>query len=160
MFLITLCLVSLVEFSTVGNGNRTILLHTPSCQGQRALSGFGTSGHFTLSWRALPWIQVCSLQLREVQWHSLAAQWVPLHSLGCADSSWDCFYRMAALLSYDSTCPTSFHAGMLAQDQHWQLSILQKKTPIYPLPAFHLNSNQLYYIDTVRCDWISDVVWV
>lgn len=65
MFLITRCLVSLVEFSTLGNGNETrydyrahlVRDSSPSCQGQQPLSGFGSSGHFMLSWMALPWMQ-------------------------------------------------------------------------------------------------------
>lgn len=48
---------------------------------------------------------------------------------------------------------------MLAQDQYWQLSILQKKTPIFPRPDFHINSHRWPFIDTVRWDWISDVVY-
>lgn len=157
MFLITRCLVSLVEFSTLGNGNETrydytahlvrdsspslalVLLVTSCCH------GWPSHG--------------CSLQLREILWHSLAAQWLSVHSPGCADSSWDSFRRMAALLSYDSTCPTSSQVGMLAQDQCWKLSILQKKTPIFPHPDFHINSHRWLFIDTVRWDWISDVVY-
>lgn len=88
-----------------------------------------------------------------------AAQWLSVHSPGCADSSWDSFRRMAALLSYDSTCPTSSQVGMLAQDQYWQLAILQKKTPIFPHPDFHIDSHWWPFIDTVRWGWISGVVY-
>lgn len=157
MFLITLCLVSLVEFSTLGNGNGTrydytvrlvrdsspslalVLPVTSCCHG-------GPSHGY--KYAACSWGRFCGTHwlLSGFQFTVLA---VLIHP-ETASTGW-------ALLSYDSTCPTSSHVGMLAQDQYWQLSILQKMTPIFPRPDFHINFHR--WPDTVSWGWNSDVVY-
>lgn len=146
------------------SGNRTGQYnYTPILWGQHPYSGSGTSDPLLLLRRALPWIQVCSLQLREALGHSLAALWVSFHSLGWSASLGDCFRRMVALFSCDSTYLGSFHHFisstlninvhlLLAQDQYRQLSILQKMTRLlsFPISAFHKHPNQWCFIDTVR----------
>lgn len=63
-----------------------------------------------------------------------------------ASAGWQRCYHM----TQTSTCPTSSPVGMVAQDQYWQLSILQKRTPIFPRPDFHTDSHRWPFIDTVN----------
>lgn len=99
MFLIILCLVSLVEYSPVGSGNRTGQYDcTPG--GQHPLSGSGTSGQLTLVWRDRYRYAVCSCRrLWDPHWLLCGFPFrvlaVLLHS-ETASAGWQHCYLMAS----------------------------------------------------------------
>lgn len=82
MFLIILCLVSLVEYSPVGSGNRTGPYDCTPGDSIPSLALPLWSAHAGVQGQ----IQVCSLPLQEALGPALAALWVSFQGPGCPAS--------------------------------------------------------------------------